>query len=97
MERHLGDSEAADKLQLQLQYLDSMIKGEYIQIKNLNEKIEKFIRYDFVQKEVDGERKLVQYEDELMRIRIKFETINLADMRIVKKRQEYDEKITKAE
>ena len=60
MERHLGDSEAADKLQLQLQYLDSMIKGEYIQIKNLNEKIEKFIRYDFVQKEVDGERKLVQ-------------------------------------
>ena len=97
MERHLGDSEAADKLQLQLQYLDSMIKGEYIQIKNLNEKIEKFIRYDFVQKEVDGERKLVQYEDELMRIRIKFETINLADMRIVKKRQEYDEKIVKAE
>ena len=32
-----------------------------------------------------------------MRIRIKFETINLADMRIVKKRQEYDEKIEKAE
>ena len=28
-----------------------------------------------------------------MRIRIKFETINLADMRIVKKRQEYDDKI----
>ena len=32
-----------------------------------------------------------------MRIRIKFETINLADMRIVKKRQEYEEKIVKAE
>ena len=32
-----------------------------------------------------------------MRIRIKFETINLADMRIVKKRQEYDEKIARAE
>ena len=59
MEHHLGDSEAADKLQLQHEYLDRMIKGEYIQIKNLNDKIDKFIRFDFVQKEVDGERKLV--------------------------------------
>lgn len=74
-----------------------MIKGEYIQIKNLNERIERFIRFDFVQKEVDGERKLVQFEDELMRIRIKFETINLEDVRSTKKRQEYDEKIAKAE
>ena len=32
-----------------------------------------------------------------MRIRIKFETINLADMRIVKKRQEYEGKIVKVE
>ena len=81
MGKHLGDPEAADKLKLHHAYLDSMIKGEYIQIKSLNEKIEKFVRYDFVQKEVDGERKLVQFEDELMRIRIKDETINLANVR----------------
>lgn len=59
MGRHLADPEAADKLKMQHTYLDSMIKGEYIQIKSLNEKIEKFVRYDFTQKEVDGERKLV--------------------------------------
>ena len=36
-----------------------MIKGEYIQIRNLNEKIERFVRFDFIQKEVEGERRLV--------------------------------------
>lgn len=30
MGRHLSDPEAADKLLLQHQYLDHMIKGEYI-------------------------------------------------------------------
>ena len=59
MSKHLADPEANDKLNLQLAYLDSMIKGEYIQIRNLNEKIERFVRFDFIQKEVDGERKLV--------------------------------------
>ena len=57
--KHLADPEANDKLNLQLAYLDSMIKGEYIQIRNLNEKIERFVRFDFIQKEVDGERRLV--------------------------------------
>lgn len=47
MTRHLADPEAHDKLILQLSYLDSMIKGEYIQIRNLNEKIDKFVKYDF--------------------------------------------------
>lgn len=30
MGRHLGDPEAADKLKLGHEYLDRMIKGEYI-------------------------------------------------------------------
>lgn len=97
MGRHLADPEAGDKLKMQLAYLDSMIKGEYIQIKSLNEKIDKFVRCDFVQKEVDGERKLVHHEDELMRIRIKDETINLNNIRNERRQQEYQEKIAKAE
>ena len=48
MARHLADPEAQDKLKMQHSYLDSMIKGEYIQIKSLNDKIEKFVKYDFV-------------------------------------------------
>lgn len=95
MTHYLTDPEAADKLKMQHAYLDSMIKGEYIQIKSLNDKIEKFVRFDFVQKEVDGERRLVQIEDELMRIKIKDETINLTNIRIEKKQQEYNEKIVK--
>lgn len=47
MTKHLSDPEANDKLILQLSYLDNMIKGEYIQIKNLNEKINAFVKYDF--------------------------------------------------
>ena len=96
MTKHLSDPEACDKLKMQLTYLDDMIKGEYIQIKNLNEQINQFIRYDFVQKEVDGERRLVQFEDELMRIRIKDETIKLVNVRNEKQKQEYVEKIVKA-
>ena len=97
MGRHLGDPEAADKLKLSHDYLDKMIKGEYIQIKSLNDKIDKFIRYDFVEKEVTGERRLVQVEDELMHLRIKEETINLNNIRVEKKRSEYEEKIAKAD
>ena len=48
MTHYLTDPEAADKLKMQHAYLDSMIKGEYIQIKSLNDKIEKFVRFDYV-------------------------------------------------
>ncbi len=48
MTHYLTDPEAADKLKMQAVYLDGMIKGEYIQIKSLNDKIDKFVRYDFV-------------------------------------------------
>ena len=48
MGRHLGDPEAVDKLKLGHEYLDKMIKGEYIQIKSLNDKNDKFVRHDFI-------------------------------------------------
>lgn len=97
MGRHLGDPEAADKLKLGHEYLDRMIKGEYIQIKSLNDKIDKFVRHDFIQKEVNGERRLVQVEDELMHLRIKDEQIKLTNIRTEKKSQEYAVKISQAE
>lgn len=96
MSKHISDPEIVDKYKLSHEYLDSMIRGEYAQIKSLNEKIERFVKYDFVEREVTGERRLVQFEDELMRIRMKDETINLTNIRIEKKQQEYDDKIIRA-
>ena len=48
MMKYLSDPEATDKISLQHSYLDSMIKGEYIQIKKLNDKISQYRRYDFI-------------------------------------------------
>lgn len=57
--KHILDPEAAEKIKLELQYLDEMIKGQVIEITKMNQQNKAYQRFDFVQKEVDIERKLV--------------------------------------
>lgn len=73
------DPELGEKIKLNLIYLNEMIRSEYIQIQALNDKINKFERLDFGQREVDGERNLVQIEDELNRIKMRIDSINIAN------------------
>jgi hypothetical protein len=44
---------------MELQYLDEMIKGQVIEITKMNQQNKAYMRFDYVQKEVDIERKLV--------------------------------------
>jgi hypothetical protein len=44
----------------------------------MNQQNKAYQRFDFVQKEVEVERRLVQMEDERNRIKIKIEKVNLS-------------------
>ena len=64
------DPEVAEKANLHLAYLSEMIKGEQLAILKLNEQSKAYMRLDFTQKEVDGEKRCVAKENELNRIKL---------------------------
>ena len=72
------DPEVAEKANLNLAYLDEMIRGEHLAIQKLNEQSKAYMRLDFTQKEVEGEKKCVQMESELNRARLKIDMINFS-------------------
>ena len=57
--QHILDPEAAEKMKLELDYLDEMIKSHVNDINKMKSQQKSFQRYDFIQKDVDIERKLV--------------------------------------
>ena len=64
------DPEAIEKSNLHLAYLDEMIKGEQLAIQKLNDKSKAYMRLDFTQKEVEGEKRCVAMEAELNRVKL---------------------------
>lgn len=57
--QHILDPEAAEKMKLELDYLDEMIKGHVNDINKMKSQQKSFQRCDFIQKDVEIERKLV--------------------------------------
>ena len=55
-----------------------MIRGEHLAIQKLNEQSKAYMRLDFTQKEVEGEKKCVQIESELNRAKLKIDMINVS-------------------
>lgn len=47
-----------------------MIKGQVIDIQKMNQQNKAYQRFDYVQKDVEIERKLVQLEDERNRVKM---------------------------
>jgi hypothetical protein len=66
---------------MELQYLDEMIKGQVIEITKMNQQNKAYMRFDYVQKEVDIERKLVQIEEERNRVKMKLEKALVQEQR----------------
>lgn len=73
--RRLMDPDLPDRVKTEIAYLDEMIKGESQHIANLNMRNVKFKRLDFIGKEVQKEKQMVEAEDELMRIKVKMQNI----------------------
>ena len=71
------DPEVLEKGNLHLEYLEEMIRGEQLQIVKYNDKNKAYMRLDFTQKEVDGEKKCVGMEAELNRVKLKIDKINV--------------------
>lgn len=55
----ITDPEQHEKIKLEVEYLDEMIKQESLRIHKLNLNQTRFKRLDFVQNEVEKERKMV--------------------------------------
>lgn len=68
--KHILDPESEGKIKLEIQYLDEMIKGQTLDITKMNQQNKAYQRFDFVQRDVDLERKLVQLEEERNRVKI---------------------------
>jgi hypothetical protein len=73
--KHVLDPEACEKIKIELQYLDEMIKGQVIDIQKMNQQNKAYQRFDFVQKDVEIERKLVHMEDERNRVKMKIDKL----------------------
>lgn len=67
----ITDPEQHEKIKLEVEYLDEMIKQESLRIHKLNLNQTRFKRLDFVQNEVEKERKMVQLEDDIARTKLR--------------------------
>ena len=73
--QHILDPDAAEKMKMELEYLDEMIKGLVNDINKMKSQQKSYQRYDFIQKDVEIERKLVQIEDERNRCKIQIDRL----------------------
>jgi hypothetical protein len=65
------DPDLADKVRFKLEYLEEMIKGECVNITKLNSKNLRLRTIDFGNGEMKSEKKMVEIEEELMKIKSK--------------------------
>lgn len=87
------DPDIYDKIKSEVEYLDEMIKGEQINIIKLSNANLKFRRLDFVQRDVNKERKMVQIEDELMRLKNKITLLQDKNEKTLDQELRIDEQI----
>ena len=87
------DPDIYDKIKSEVEYLDEMIKGEQINIIKLSNANLKFRRLDFVQRDVIKERKMVQIEDELMRLKNKITLLQDKNEKTLDQELRIDEQI----
>ena len=87
------DPEVIEKSNLHLAYLDEMIRGEQLAIGKYNDESKAFMRLDFTQKEVDGEKRCVAMEADLNRVKLTIDKINVEQQHSFQRSNKIQERI----